>query len=235
LPRTKAPLEPLAILLVRRGPVPSRALSRLQADSRFELFTTDGLTSEWITLAKRVAGIIVATESDPLSALGYVITAGVSGPIVVAMSTRYKSDCRDLMSAGASACITMPVTKSELDRLIPLLRGRAVPARIDTTLRLLLDPISREVRFHDRRIHLSQREFALLHCLSLHGGRPVSAEEMLNYVWGDAESAERSRKILDVYVFQVRKKLNQIGLKGAISTVRRFGYALVQVAEDGRR
>jgi DNA-binding response OmpR family regulator len=208
-----------------------RELAALHSDLRLELFVTEELTPDWISFARRVAGTIVATQGDPLSALGYAITAAMSGPIIVAMARRYHMDCSDLISAGAIACVTMPIARPDVDRMLPLLMTHA-PARMDGTLRLLLDPISRVVRFRERSVRLSQREFAVLHCLSSHGGRPVSAEELLTDVWGggEAKSAERSRQILDVYIFQLRKKLEQLGLHGAISTVRAFGYALSHVA-----
>lgn len=231
-PGDLAQLEPVPLLLLRRGPVPLRSLAALHADQRVELFVTDELTPDWISLAQRVAGTLVATEDDPLSALGYAITAGMTGPFVVAMAKRYKLDCHDLIAAGAIACVTMPIVKTDVDRMIPLLMRHSGPARMDGTLRLLLDPIGRVVRYRDRSVRFSQREFALLHCLSSHRGRPVSAEELLTYVWGDAKSAERSRQILDVYVYQLRKKLERLGLGGAISTVRAFGYALVQVTGE---
>jgi DNA-binding response OmpR family regulator len=225
-----------------------RELAALHADLRVELFVTEELTPDWISFARRVAGTLVATEGDPLSALGYAVTAGMTGPIVVAMARRYRTDCSDLIAAGAIACVTMPIAKADVDRMLPLLSAHAAPARMDSTLRLLLDPISRVVRFREKCVRLSQREFAVLHCLSSHGGRPVSAEELLTDVWGgaaggrgsggggrgDTRSAERSRQILDVYIFQLRKKLEQIGLRGAISTVRAFGYSLGQTTGDAR-
>ena len=228
--RDAAPLEPVPVLLLRRGPVAMRLLTALHEDRRFELLVTNELTPEWRSLAQRVAGILVATEGDPVSALGYDVTGGISGPIVILTTRQHRNDCEDVLTAGATACVIMPITTKELDRMIPLLRNGASSSRIDSTLRLFLDPIGRVVRYHDKHVQLSQREFAVLHCLSSHRGRPVSAEAVLTSVWGDAPSADHTRQILDVYIFQLRKKLDRIGLKGAISTVREFGYALVHVS-----
>ncbi|MEX2153013.1 MAG: winged helix-turn-helix domain-containing protein [Gemmatimonadaceae bacterium] len=223
-----ARLDPLPVMLLRRGPVTMRSLGVIQDDHRLVLVVAEALTPEWVSLGQRVAGTLVATEDDPLRALGYAITAGLSGPIVVAMAKRYRADCKDLIAAGAIACVTMPITRTDVDRMIPLLMKHAGAARIDATLRLLLDPITRVVRYRSKHARLSQREFALLHCFSSRRGGPVSAEELLTYVWGDADSAERSRQILDVYICQLRKKLEQLGLNGAIVTVRGFGYALAR-------
>lgn len=206
-----------------------RQLTALTEDARLELFVTEELTPEWVSFAQRVAVAMVATEAEPLSAFGYAVTAGMSAPIIMLAARRYRAGCSDLMAAGATACITMPVTKAELDRVMPLLRRHVASSRIDPTLRLLLDPIARIVRYHEKSVRLSQREFAVLHRLSSNCARPVSAEDLLTSVWGEAPLAERTRQILDVYIFQLRKKLERIGLKGAISTVRGFGYALVEV------
>lgn len=228
--RQAADVEPLPVVLLRRGPVSLRALGTLHTDPRLELLVTDEMTPEWSALSQRVAGLIVATEHDPLNAFVYAVTSQVRAPIIVAMSKRYQSDRADVISAGAVACITMPVGERDIDGLLPLLGERARLARIDSTLRLLLDPIARVARFRDRAARLSQREFALLHYLSSRRGRPVAADELLRHVWGDGGngSAPHSRQILDVYVHQLRKKLDALGLKGAIVTVRMFGYALVQ-------
>lgn len=220
------------MLLVRRGPVGTRGIAALLRDPRLEVFSVDDLTPEWISFSQRVAGTIVVTEADPLRALGWVVTAGVNGPIVMVVNRRYRSEIDDLMKAGAIACVVLPVTPEDIGTLIPALTRHAALARIDTTLRLLLDPIGRVIRYRDRSVRLSQREFAVLHCLGAHRGRPVRAEDLLKIVWQERPQATGSRQILDVYIHQLRKKLDSLGLSGAIATVRGFGYALVQVTRE---
>lgn len=195
-----------------------------------ELFVADALTADWTSFARRVAAVVVVTESDPFRALGYAVTAEVGCPIVVAMSRKFRADCKDLITAGATACVTTPFTTADVDRLLPLIAPYGAPARIDVTLRLLLDPISRVARYRDKVVQLSLREFALLHCLSTQRGRPVPAETLMMYVWGDADL--RGRKILDVYIFQLRKKLKNLGLTDPISTVRGFGYSLTPADQN---
>lgn len=207
-----------------------RALGALDHDPRVELFIANELSPDWASFAKRVAAVVVVTERDPFNALGYIVTAEVRCPIVVAMSRKFRADCRDLIAAGAAACVTTPFTEADIDRLLPILALYAVPTRIDSTLRLLLDPISRVARYRDKVVRLSLREFALLHCLSTQRGRPVPAEALMTYVWGDTGVRDGTRKILDVYIFQLRKKLRNIGLNGAISTVRGFGYSLSPIS-----
>jgi len=224
--------DPAPVLMVRRGPIVMRSVEKLHADPRLELFTTDTLTPDWISFAQRVAGAFVATEGDPLSALGYAVTAGLRCPIVILMNRKYRADSHDLVTAGAAGCLMLPVDTPDLDRILPLLTTRAGSSRIDCTLRLLLDPISRTVRFHDQTVHLTQREFAVLHCLSSHNGRPVSAEDLLTFVWGETNPQDRSRQILEVYIHQLRQKLERLGLKAGVSTIRGFGYVLAHVSSE---
>ena len=97
---------------------------------------------------------------------------------------------------------------------------------MDGALHLVLDPIGRVVRLHDRSVKLSQREFAVLHCLTSQSGRPVSAYDLLAYVWGERSERKKTREILDVYIHTVRRKLKVLGLTNAIQTVRGYGYTL---------
>ena len=231
-PTEQVRANPLSVLLVRRGPVGIRFLGALQDDPRLELIVTDELTPDWVAVAQRVTAVLVASMDDPLGALLYALTAGVNAPIVVATSGQHRLECDTVVTAGAVACLVMPIVRPDVDRVVKMLMPRAATTRVDSTLRLLLDPIARTVRFHDRSIRLSQREFAVLHCLSSRSGQPVPADELLTYVWGDKAGSERSRQILDVYIFQLRKKLDRLGLKGAVATIRGFGYSLVPVSDE---
>ena len=219
-------VDPLPILLLRRGRVSLRLLGALKEDARLELFPVAELSADAVALAHRMAAVLVATSGEPLDALTYAVTAGISTSIVVAMTAAHRKDCPDVLAAGATACLGMPVKSADVDALVKELMTRAAGSRVDSTLRLLLDPIGRTARFHERSVRLSQREFALLHCLSTRRGRPVPADDLLRDVWGESD---QTRAILDVYIFALRKKLDRLGLRGAIATVRGYGYALVQV------
>ena len=228
--RTTAIADPLPVLLLRHGHVNMGDLDALYEDRRFELFVTNRLTPDWMSFAQRVAGTIVVTDADPMSALLYAVTGGVKGTIVLMFGKRYGVECRDFIAAGAAACITTPITTSDLDRIVPVLTANATLTRVDKTLGLLLDPITQTVRYREQCVRLTQREFAVLQCLSSYQGRPVAAHKVVTYVWGDRVSSDGSRNLLDVYVFQLRKKLERVGLRGVITTVRGLGYALTQVS-----
>ena len=211
-------------MLLRHGRVASRALAALQRDARIELVQAKGAPADWVALGHRVAGTLLVCERDPLTALTFAITAGLRGPVVLAIQPRFRSHSRDLVRAGATACVTLPITRAQLTRIVKALRPAPSVAQMDGTLRILLDPITRVVRYRDKPVQLSQREFTVLHCLSSRQGKPVSAEDVMKYVW--ASDANGSRQILDVYICHLRRKLLKVGLKDAITTLRGYGYSL---------
>lgn len=218
--------DPIPLLLVRRGVVGRRLLGELPTDARIELVATTELTPKWVGFADRVAAVLIASRQDPLVGLLYALTAGIRVPIVVAAQPEFRGQRGHVEEAGAAEFLLMPITTSDVDRLVTLLVPRAASSRVDTTLRLVLDSVGQVARYRDRSVKLTQREFVLLHCLSGRQGRPVASDELYRYVWGDSAPDGQSRQILTVYVFQLRKKLARLGLTEALTTVRGFGYAL---------
>ncbi len=217
--------QPVPLLVLRHGVVASRHFAALRADPRVEVPEPGGWTPDVVDLAQRVSATIVATVGDPLRALAYAVTAGVGGNIVMAIAARHAGERAVLLEAGAVAVCVLPLDTLQVQTMLAALDTPPRLTYTDTTLRLTLDPVARVARYRDRSVRLSQREFAVLHCLSLHSGRPVDADELLRVVWGGG-SQGRPRQILDVYVCHIRRKLETLGIANAISTVRRFGYAL---------
>lgn len=224
--------EPIPVLALLRAPASERALGALREDPRVEVILADDRRTTWVSCAQRAAAVVVVTNADPLSAFLYVVTAGVTRPVVVAAPRRFAPDRRIVLRAGAVACCATPLTRTDVGRLVRLAGPSTGGMRADGALHLVLDPIGRLVRLQARSVRLSQREFAILHFLSTRHGRPVSANDILRYVWGDARGRQKTREILEVYIFALRRKLRRLGLRNAIHTVRGYGYALAPAPAD---
>lgn len=220
----------LPLLVLRRGETSDRALGALRTDRRVQLVIASDRRTNWVPGAQRAAGVLVVTKHDPIAALLYVVTAGVTVPVVVAAPRRHAPLRRDVVAAGAAAFVTTPVSVADVARLVRTLGPKATGLQVDDASHLVLDAIGRVVRLREKSVRLSQREFAVLHCLSGRGGRPVSATDILSYVWGDDSGRPQTREILDVYIFNLRKKLRRLGLANPIRTVRSYGYALGSAA-----
>jgi two-component system KDP operon response regulator KdpE len=68
-----------------------------------------------------------------------------------------------------------------------------------------LDPVKYRLLKRGQRIHLTPRQFAMLHCLMIHAGEVVTQEQLLKYAWGPDYGDELT--YLRVYMSQLRKKI----------------------------
>ena len=217
----------LPLVLLRRVPGDAGEVAGLLNDPRLEVLQTDQLTPAWIALAQRAAGLFIHSVRDPLTDLVYAVSAGIRTPIIVGVSPGLRRTAPEVEHGGARACFTLPLDSAAIERLVAVLLPAAPSASVHRPLRLLMDPISRTVTYSGRQVLLSPREFALLHALSRRSG-PVSVTDAYTYVWGGSGSAAHAQKVVAVYVFQLRKKLQRIGLGGAIRTVRGYGYHIAE-------
>lgn len=225
LPSQAAAPEPF--LLVIRGTFDLQQLSGLTSDPRVELFRAQDLSREWLGFAQRVAAVIVATQGDPWDALVYASSAGVNAPIIVAMPAARKPEKKELLAAGASGCLLLPVDRDDVDLLLRVAPPRERPSVVNPVLRLLLDPIGLTARYRNKSVHLTHREFAMLHVLNENFGNPVSIQHLFDYVWGDRpKQSASSQQAVATWAYELRRKLRQLGLMKSLVNVRKFGYAL---------
>lgn len=226
-PVARAMDTPEPLLVVTRGPFDMELLAELSADPRVELFTAPDLSRGWLGFAERVAAVVVATQGDPWDALVYATSAAVNAPIVIAMPAARKPDKKELIKAGASGVLLLPVDSDDVDQLLHVARPRALPSVVNPVLRLLLDPIGLTVRYQERSVHLTHREFAMLHVLNENFGRPVSVQHLFDYVWGDRpKQSASSQQAVATWAYELRRKLKRIGLSKSLVNVRKFGYVL---------
>ena len=109
---------PIPVLLLRYGPVPPASFSALTHDPRFEMYGARDITPEWASFSQCVAGTFVVTERDPISALVYALTGGIRSGVVVIVANATKIDIEDALTAGARACLTLPLSAGDIDRLV---------------------------------------------------------------------------------------------------------------------
>lgn len=223
----------IPLLLVRNGEVSDHAIAALRRSARVHLFLAEDVRSSPRAFALRAArATIVATTRDPVAELVFVRTSGFVGPLILAGESKFAALRDSLVAAGVVEWIPIPIADRELDRVLDLVDALPTPSIAHKPTGLLLDSVDRTVRRCDSVVGLSQREFALLHCLMLHESRPVSINEILEYVWGSQRVPAGTREIVDVNVSQLRKKLERIGVRGAIRTYRGFGYGMSAAMED---
>jgi len=114
------------------------------------------------------------------------------------------------LDAGADDYITKPFQLRELTaRLRAAVRRRnAQDSNRSTPIRhgqLELDPVKYRVQKSGRPIHLTPKEFEMLHYLMMHAGEPIPHARLLKSVWGPEYGNEL--EYLRTFVRQLRKKI----------------------------
>jgi two-component system, OmpR family, KDP operon response regulator KdpE len=114
------------------------------------------------------------------------------------------------LDAGADDYITKPFSIPELTARIRSAIRRATTNTAEARDILVigeieLDPARRSVRKAGNVVHLTPKEFELLHYLMAHAGLPVTHARLLHAVWGAEYSQQR--EYLRTFVHELRKKL----------------------------
>jgi len=130
------------------------------------------------------------------------------------------------LDSGADDYLVKPFERQELlARLRALLRRR--PPRGQAALQvgdLKLNPDTHEVSRGSRRVDLTQREFELLEYLMRNERIVISRQRLLDEVWGyDPFSMTNT---IEVFVSNLRRKLEAGGEPRLLHTIRGAGYVL---------
>jgi two-component system KDP operon response regulator KdpE len=114
------------------------------------------------------------------------------------------------LDLGADDYVTKPFSTREL-----IARIRAAVRRVRAPIRpedapieigeIRLDPVKRMVTRRGQAVHLTRKEFDILHCLMSRNGRVVTYAKLLTAVWG-ADCREEV-EYLRTFVRQLRKKI----------------------------
>lgn len=88
--------------------------------------------------------------------------------------------------------------------------------------KLILYPERLQLSLNDQNVELSHKEAILIEALMERNMRVVSRDRLLEKLWNDQHFIDDNT--LNVYVTRVRKKLRELGVEGAIETVRGSGY-----------
>ena len=147
-------------------------------------------------------------------------------PILMLTARDGVDDRGEGLDSGADDYLVKPFERAELlARLRALLRRR--PPRGSAFLvagDLRLNPDTREVLRGEREIELTGREFELLEHLMRNERLVVSRQTLLDEVWDYHPYAETNT--IDVFVSNLRRKLEAGGEPRVLHTVRGSGYVL---------
>ena len=152
--------------------------------------------------------------------------AGNWTPILMLTAKNDVADETRALDTGADDYLAKPFSYVVLlARIRALLRRRGSERPTVVTVGdLALDPAAHRVRRGDTDVDLTPRQFALLELLMRRAGEVLPKQEILDKVWDFA--FEGDPNIVEVYVRQLRTRIDLPFGRAAIQTVRGAGYRL---------
>ena len=163
---------------------------------------------------------------DGFSVCRALRASGSDTPILILSARGVVRDRVKGLELGADDYLTKPFVFSELSARVRALLRRRQPSALLTLAvgDVTLDPITRLVKRGERRVDLTQKEFALLEYLMRHVGQVVTRTMIAEHVWGF--NWDRLTNVIDVYINHLRKKIEQADELRLIHAVRGAGYSI---------
>lgn len=133
------------------------------------------------------------------------------------------------LRSGADDYLTKPFAFEELlARIEALMRRRGGGIKLEAKelqiADLVLNLETHEVKREEMLIELTPKEFALLECFMRMPGKVLSRTRILEQVWG--YSADPLTNVVDVYIRQLRRKIDDGHDLKLLQTVRGYGYKI---------
>jgi len=184
----------------------------------------------WQAIVDKRPDLVVLDLSLPglpgLDLLRRLREAGDSTPVVVLSGRTGEGDRIMALDLGADDYLVKPFSPGELAaRVRSVLRrtnGQPVARPVsDPSVRLHIDPWTREVRFDGELVPLTAREFDLLAFLAAHPRQVFTRAQLLEQVWASSRSWQSEATVTE-HVHRLRHKLGAQYLV----TVRGVGYRL---------
>ena len=224
----------MRILVVEDDKNVARAVKRgLEAEGFAVDVAFDGTDGRWLATENAYDAMVLDIMLPGTN--GYDLCAELrrSGnwtPILMLTAKDGERDEARALDTGADDFLAKPFSYVVLlARLRALLRrgGHERPSML-TTGDLVLDPATHRVWRADTVVELTPRQFSLLEFLMRRPGEVISKAEILEHVWDFAFDGDPN--IVEVYVRQLRQRIDHPFGRASLQTVRLVGY---RVDPDG--
>jgi DNA-binding response OmpR family regulator len=220
----------MRILLVEDDPDLSRQLKLALADAGYAVdHAPDGEEAQFLGETEPYDAVILdlgLPKVDGVSVLERWRRENMATPVLILTARGAWSEKVAGFDAGADDYLTKPFhTEELLARLRALLRRRPPRGQAHLSVGdLKLNPDTHEVTRGDRHVDLTQREFELLEYLMRNERIVISRQRLLDEVWGyDPFSMTNT---IEVFVSNLRRKLESGGEPRLLHTIRGAGYVL---------
>jgi len=170
---------------------------------------------------------ILLPEKDGLSACREIRRRGNRTPVLMLTARDTVDDRVAGLDAGADDYLAKPFAMKELLARLRAINRRTVEQAKSTLMQvadLSLDTRTHQVRRAGKRIGLAAKEYAVLECLMREPGRVLTRTMIAEHVW-NYDTFNQSN-VVDVYVRNLRRKIDDPFDRKLIHTLRGAGYSI---------
>jgi two-component system, OmpR family, response regulator len=220
----------MRILVVEDDRHMARAVKRgLEAEGYAVDVAFDGSEGLWLARENPYDAMVLDIMLPGASGYDMCTTlrgAGDWTPILMLTAKDGEQDEARALDTGADDFLAKPFSYMVLlARLRALLRrGRRERPQTLVAGDLRLDPAGHRVSRGDVAVDVTPRQFALLEFLMRRAGEVLSKREILEHVWDFAFDGDPN--IVEVYVGQLRQRVDRPFARSTLQTVRHVGYRL---------
>jgi two-component system, OmpR family, response regulator len=189
----------------------------------------DGTEGHWLAVENPYDAMVLdvmlpGMRGDALCAA--LRSAGVWTPILMLTARSAEAEEAHALDAGADDFLAKPFSYPVLLARLRALLRRGGPERpqVLSAGDLRLDPATHQVWRGEVPVPLSPRQFALLEYLLRNKGDVLPKRRILEHVWDFAFDGDPN--IVEVYVRQLRMRIDEPFGRSALQTVRGAGYRL---------
>lgn len=176
---------------------------------------------------------ILLPEMDGIAVCKELRALHNRAPILMLTARDKVADRVKGLDAGADDYLVKPFALEEL-----LARVRALTRRPPDTLKspvlqiadLSLDTLTHRVKRGNKIIDLTLKEYAVLECLMREPERVLTRTQIAERVWN--YDVYNHSNVVDVYIKNLRRKIDSIAEPKLIHTVRGAGYRISPESED---
>lgn len=224
----------MRLLLAEDERALSKALATILERSNYSVDTVyDGETALEYLAADNYDGVILdimMPKKDGITVLKELRSRGSKIPVLI-LTAKSEVDDKVLgLDSGANDYLTKPFHSRELLARIRAMT-RAQSSQTSSVLQMgniTLDQRTYELSSPTGSFRLANREFQILELLMQNPGNLISAERLMEKIWGYDSETEIS--VVWVYISYLRKKLSALGANIQIRATRNVGYCLEEIA-----
>ena len=171
---------------------------------------------------------LMLPKLDGLSICKKLRSENIHTPVLMLTAKNQLEDKIKGLNSGADDYLTKPFAFEELLARVRALsrRPQKTTSKILSIGNLSLDTTNYQVIRDGKEINLSSKEYSLLECFLRHPNQILTKDQIIQYVW--SYESDILPNTVEVYIRNLRQKIDLPFKKPLIKTIRGFGYKICE-------